>query len=271
MGDLVAIECPVVHSNGSLSVTEYESLHCADASIVLQCVWPMDESMYNTILATISLRASYTCRVPISKDATIFFPLTFSFWAKFEPTAKGQHHVHLMTHWNFLFHAVDGFFLGGTVYPLRDRWVLIEGARATVMIHGPVRWFAGHTFEGTVQDNAAWVLGEHRAIPLQSSYSSSSGSSVNSGQSVPGVNEENLKKPAPPTRPIIGASKKRITGNIAPVKDKDMPTVSKLLTAVPRSIVWLYVALSIGITIAIAALIYYAYLKPKLLLEKKQQ
>jgi hypothetical protein len=47
-------------------------------------------------------KVAYSCRVPMSKDATLFFPLTFSFWGQVEDS-----HIHLMTHWNFIFHAME--------------------------------------------------------------------------------------------------------------------------------------------------------------------
>ncbi|KAJ3284382.1 hypothetical protein HDU79_008254 [Rhizoclosmatium sp. JEL0117] len=206
---------------------------------MLQCVWSLDEGMYNMISNSLDMKASYTCRVPMSKEASIYFPLTFSFWGQVEPT-----HIHLMTHWNFLFHAMDGFFLGGSVYPLRDHWVAAEKG-SVLLIHGPVRWFAAHTFESTLQD--AWL---HNA---------------NAG-TVPNSNAETAKQGPLPPRPIIAPPE---NANVKPVKEADLPTVSKLLSAIPRSSFIFYVFASIGASFGISTLVYYAYLKPKLLLEKK--
>ncbi|ORY42219.1 hypothetical protein BCR33DRAFT_718408 [Rhizoclosmatium globosum] len=251
MGDMVPIECPQIHSNGTISSTVYAPFHCADTNTplqlpygldaMLQCVWSLDEGMYNMISNSLDMKASYTCRVPMSKEASIYFPLTFSFWGQVKST-----HIHLMTHWNFLFHAMDGFFLGGSVYPLRDHWVAAEKG-SVLLIHGPVRWFAAHTFESTLQD--AWL---HNA---------------NAG-TVPNSNAETAKQGPLPPRPIIAPPD---NANVKPVKEADLPTVSKLLSAIPRSSFIFYVFASIGASFAISTLVYYAYLKPKLLLEKKRQ
>ncbi|KAI9353833.1 hypothetical protein BDR26DRAFT_914048 [Obelidium mucronatum] len=259
MGDLVSIDCPIIHPNGSISETEYEPLHCADTNTplqlpygmdaLLQCVWALDPKMYSMISNSLAMKAAYSCRVPMSKEKTIYFPLTFSFWGKVE-----EGHIHLMTHWNFLFHAMDGFFLGGTVYPLRDHWVMAV-ENSVIMIHGPVRWFAGHTFEGTLQD--AWLA--------QPDGTSDPGT-------IPQNNAANAEKGPPPPRPIIANKNAAANGgNVRPVKEKDLPTVSKLMSAVPRPVFIGYIFLSIAATVGIAALVYYAYLKPKLLLEKKKQ
>ncbi|KAJ3223739.1 hypothetical protein HDU81_008983 [Chytriomyces hyalinus] len=90
------------------------------------------------------------------------------------------------------------------------------------------------------------------------------------GDTIPAANEANKAKPPPADRPIIANSKqKKNGGNVVPVKAKDLPTVSKLLSSVPRTMVFFYVLLSMGATAGLAGLVYYAYLKPKLLLEKK--
>ncbi|KAI8845914.1 hypothetical protein BJ741DRAFT_586138 [Chytriomyces cf. hyalinus JEL632] len=299
LGDLVTIECPKIYNNGSISSTIFEPLHCADVfrlrcslldffvcwfidsfllfsshrssiscasdpfqtnsplalpfgiDAILQCVWSLDEPMYNMISLSLDMQASYSCRMPMTKEGGLYFPLTFAFWGK-----KEEEHIHIMTHWNFLFHAVEGFFLGGTVYPLRDHWVMaVKGS--IILIHGPVRWFAGHTFEGTMEQAA--LLLANAPEP----------DNTGAGDTIPAANEANKAKPPPADRPIIANSKQKNGGNVIPVKAKDLPTVSKLLSSVPRTMVFFYVLLSVGATTGLAGLVYYAYLKPKLLLEKK--
>ncbi|TPX77942.1 hypothetical protein CcCBS67573_g00784 [Chytriomyces confervae] len=261
LGDLVTIECPKIYNNGSISSTIFEPLHCADTNTplalpfgmdaILQCVWSLDEPMYNMISLSLDMQASYSCRMPMTKEGGLYFPLTFAFWGK-----KEEEHIHIMTHWNFLFHAVEGFFLGGTVYPLRDHWVMaVKGS--IILIHGPVRWFAGHTFEGTMEQAALLLANAQEA------------DNTGAGDTIPAANEANKAKPPPANRPIIANSKQKKGGNVIPVKAKDLPTVSKLLSSVPKTMVFFYVLLSVGATMGLAGLVYYAYLKPKLLLEKK--
>ncbi|TPX73184.1 hypothetical protein CcCBS67573_g05543 [Chytriomyces confervae] len=206
--------------------------------------------MYNMISLSLDMQASYSCRMPMTKEGGLYFPLTFAFWGK-----KEEEHIHIMTHWSF--------FLGGTVYPLRDHWVMaVKGS--IILIHGPVRWFAGHTFEGTMQQAALLLANAKEAD--QKGGAAAGGS----GDTIPAANEANKAKPPPADRPIIANSKqKKNGGNVVPVKAKDLPTVSKLLSSVPRTMVFFYVLLSVGATAGLAGLVYYAYLKPKLLLEKK--
>ncbi|KAI8841332.1 hypothetical protein BC829DRAFT_15467 [Chytridium lagenaria] len=100
---------------------------------LLRCVWSLDENMYNMIKLSLVGQSGYVCRVPMSKEKSIYWPLTFNFWGAIE-----ESHIHLMTHWNFIFHAMEGFFLGGSVYPLRDHWVLAPPG-GFIIIHGPIR------------------------------------------------------------------------------------------------------------------------------------
>ncbi|KAJ3328091.1 hypothetical protein HDU76_010602, partial [Blyttiomyces sp. JEL0837] len=255
MGDIVIIECPKILPNGSVT-TEFEPLHCADTDspfallfgidAMFRCVWPLDDGMYNMMRLSLANQASYSCRLPISKDATLFFPLTFSFWGQYE-----NEHMHLMTHWNFLLHAIDGFFLGGSVYPLMDHYVVAQQGK-TFLIHGPVRWFVGHTFESSVMD--AWI--------------SESADQPSEPLVIPAGNKDQEKKPQPPPRKGIVQSGG--SANVRPVSKDELPTISKIVGAIPRNAVITYVILSAWLTAGIAALVYTAYLKPKLLREKKQ-
>ncbi|KAJ3117393.1 hypothetical protein HDU96_006918 [Phlyctochytrium bullatum] len=209
---------------------------------ILRCVWSLDEAMYNMIKLSLVGQAGYVCRVPMSKDKTIFWPLTINFWGAIEDS-----HIHLMTHWNFVLHALEGFFLGGSVYPLRDHWVLAPPG-GFIIIHGPVRWFAGHTFEGTVSD------AERQAQEANSD-----------GKTIPANNDAVGDKAKGAERPGIAPKE------IKPVRKEDLPTVAALLAAVPPSVVFMYVTVSVGCTAGLAALLYIAYLKPKLLETKKKK
>ncbi|KAI9342491.1 hypothetical protein DFJ73DRAFT_762169 [Zopfochytrium polystomum] len=293
MGDPVKIECPRLLQNGSVT-NEYEPLHCADSNqplqfpygmdAVLQCVWSMDTAMYNMIRLSLDRKASYTCRVPMSKDASVFWPLTFSFWGLAE-----DEHTHIMTHWNFLLHALDGFFLGGSVYPLRDHWFQAQVGEP-MMIHGPVRWFVGHTFESSVmEDWMATALSEMAGaeddddededeakeppklppgVDVQGGAGGEAKKATKKKAAAMGAAGAADKKPAatPPPRPGIAPK-----SPVRPVTEKDLPSVAAILAAVPPSVVVTYVMGSVLITAALAALLYVSYLKPKLLETKKKK
>ncbi|KAJ3200341.1 hypothetical protein HDU67_002125 [Dinochytrium kinnereticum] len=207
---------------------------------LLRCVWSLDESMYNMIKLSLEGQAGYVCRVPMSKDKSIYWPLTFNFWGAIE-----ESHIHLMTHWNFIFHALEGFFLGGSVYPLRDHWVLAPPG-GFIIIHGPVRWFAGHTFEGTVAD-------------------AEKGNEPPEAQTIPANNKDMEDKAKNSERPGIAPKV------LKPLRKEELPTVAALLAAVPPSLVIMYVSIGVGCTAGFAVLLYISYLKPKLLETKKSK
>ncbi|TPX61394.1 hypothetical protein SpCBS45565_g07279 [Spizellomyces sp. 'palustris'] len=148
---MVPVECPVLTENGTTtsmwgpaptcieSAEEFAIPFALDANY--QCSWILDGPFYKFLRNAIEGKAPFMCRVPLSKDKTYYMPLTISLWGALEPA-----HLHVMNHINFVFHVVDGFFLGGSAYALRDHYVLgAEGGALTT--HGPLRWFVGHTFD----------------------------------------------------------------------------------------------------------------------------
>ncbi|KAJ3009620.1 UNVERIFIED_CONTAM: hypothetical protein HDU68_002579 [Siphonaria sp. JEL0065] len=152
---------------------------------------------------------------------------------------------------------MNGFLLGGAVYPLNDHWVALEKG-GDVLIHGPVRWFAGHTFEGTLQ-TAGGIQVSNDANQQQD-------------ETIPAMNANQIKSPPQP-RLLISHSntpaERNGNPNITPVNPKDLPTVSKLLAAVPPTTVFAYVLSGMGATLGIAATAYFSVLKPRLLNQKK--
>ncbi|KAJ3413874.1 hypothetical protein HDV05_007395 [Chytridiales sp. JEL 0842] len=163
----------------------------------LRCVWSLEESMYNLIKLSLNRQASYTCRVPISKDATLFWPLTFSFWGMMEEDGKE----------------------GSTVMEAE----LLAAAGAN----------------GAAEGNT---------IPASNPQTS-----------------DQIKSDKNANRPIIAPSV------VKPVSRDQLPTVAALLASVPKTVVFMYVLISVGSTAGVAVLLYLAYLKPKLLETKKKK
>ncbi|KAJ1563229.1 hypothetical protein HK405_015006 [Cladochytrium tenue] len=220
---------------------------------VLECEWPLDEGMYNLIRLSIAGKASYTCRLPMSKEASMFWPLTFSFWGVAE-----DDHTHVMVHWNFVFHALDGFFLGGSVYPLRDHWFTAEMG-TPMLIHGPV----SSMMEEWMTEMILQVSGENDDDQNDDSADEGPEAQMEDSGSTP----KKLKEPpVPPPRPGIAPK-----SPIRPLTKEELPSMTKILTAVSPRMVMAYVLLSIGITSALLGLLYVAYLKPKLLEIKKKK
>jgi hypothetical protein len=107
--------------------------------------------------------------------------------------------------------------LGGTVYPLRDHWFAAEIGGA-MLIHGPIRWFAGHTYEGSIMED--WMTRDENV-------------DVGNTANIPEDNKKPLAATLPPN-PIIAPSQNE---NVKPVSKDQLPTVSKLLSSIPRSTV----------------------------------
>ncbi len=84
----------------------------------------------------------WSCRVPVSKDYTLFLPVEIPLWGFTEPT-----HLHVNYHMNFVFHAMDGQIVGAAVYPVRDRFQMGR-VGSIINLHGPVKWFSKHSFQG---------------------------------------------------------------------------------------------------------------------------
>jgi hypothetical protein len=77
--------------------------------------------------------------------ASAFLPLTFPLLGDTSGALAGD--IHIDNHVAFVVHAdaASGEILGAAAYPVRDRFQLV-GEGGTVNFHGPVRWFARHTF-----------------------------------------------------------------------------------------------------------------------------
>ncbi len=64
----------------------------------------------------------------------------------------------------FIFHVDQGRIIGASIYPVRDRFQFTR-TRSTLNIHGPVKWFAGHTYASIdaaatqIDSNAAQGVG----------------------------------------------------------------------------------------------------------------
>eukprot|EP01132_Coremiostelium_polycephalum_P004231 gene4231-5297_t len=86
---------------------------------------------------------SWECRLPVSADdesMRIYYPISIPVWGFVH-----QDHLQNEFHYNFVFHAVDGLILGATVYPVKDKFTILQ-KNSIFGIHGPVKWFNGLTF-----------------------------------------------------------------------------------------------------------------------------
>ena len=54
-------------------------------------------------------------------------------------------------------------------------------------------------------------------------------------------------------------------GGVTKTAQKDLPTISKLLSSVPKAMVISYIILSSAVTVGFCALFYYFYLQPELI------
>jgi len=110
------------------------------------CGWHISSpEMYQRIADLIKGEANWNCRIPMvpqqpGSQHNYYLPFSIPVWGAVE-----KDHLHLDNHLNFIFHAQQGRILGVAAYPVRDRLQLgKEGA--VITIHGPVKWFHGHSF-----------------------------------------------------------------------------------------------------------------------------
>ncbi|KAJ3056734.1 hypothetical protein HK097_004595 [Rhizophlyctis rosea] len=155
----------------------------------------------------------------MTKDKAFYTPLTITLWGQTEDS-----HFHLMNHINFVFHVFDGFFLGAAAYALRDHYVM-QPPDSVLDIHGPVRWFVGHTFD---------------LHPTDPNETATTIPSDGAG--------------ADPTPQV----------KVKRVPISNIPRASELLNAVRPSIVIMYVLISATVTAGVSTLVYIGYLKPGL-------
>jgi hypothetical protein len=155
-GDQISVQCVTPDVNGTVYVDQNGELiygpgpTCEETNLAwsfrygedqqMVCRWRIDEALYSFLRMILQGQAVYRCRIPLSKDGTLFMPYPIALWGGVEPS-----HIHLMNHMNFVFHASEGFLLGAAAYPLRDHYQLIE-SDGTLTVHGPVRWYQGHQF-----------------------------------------------------------------------------------------------------------------------------
>jgi hypothetical protein len=113
------------------------------------CGWAVDETFYQYLRSVVSGHAQFSCRIAIAKEqkssnnheSKMYVPFALSLWGLAEPT-----HIHIMNHMQFVFHVVEGFFIGASAYGLRDNFTpLFPGS--LILMHGPTRWFLGHSFD----------------------------------------------------------------------------------------------------------------------------
>ncbi|KAJ1551631.1 hypothetical protein HK096_006248 [Nowakowskiella sp. JEL0078] len=258
-GDPVTVECPVLTQDGE-PTTDYEpGPICLDTGLPLsfpfatdarvQCSIPTDERTYKHLEKVIVGKAAWMCRIPLTKNKTFYVPFNFNLWGAVEPS-----HVHMMNHFNFVFHVMDGFFLGATAYALRDQVVKVE-PDAGIVIHGPVRWFIGHTYdmiadpEDDEEETRKKLLA---AGPAQFvAIKKSEDTKINP--------ESQTQQPTSPPPHVIKLLKK-----------KELPTLSKLMNAVSPALVSMYCILSAGAATGVCLLIYIGWLKPALIKEYRK-
>jgi len=110
------------------------------------CGWHIATAeIYEQISALIKGEANWNCRIPMvpqlpGAQHNYYLPFSIPVWGAVE-----KDHLHVDNHLNFIFHAQQGRILGVAAYPVRDRLQL--GKQGVVItIHGPVKWFHGHSF-----------------------------------------------------------------------------------------------------------------------------
>lgn len=179
-----------------------------------------------------------------------------------------------MNHMQFVFHVVEGFFIGAAAYGLRDEFTplvpgSIIGARNLFAydipaMHGPTRWFLGHSFESASKPN----------LPTIDAPPSSSSDSKEKPDKIRINPPPALKKESEMTfqeQRDAEAAREKMSGSLTPIPASELPTMAKLLTSVPRSVFFFYVALSSGVTFCLCAVLYFGQLKPSIIAQYRKK
>ncbi|KAJ3054929.1 hypothetical protein HK102_011449, partial [Quaeritorhiza haematococci] len=248
-GDPIPIECPTLTPNGTLTTTYAPGPLCVETGeelvfpfgvdALVRCAWRLDKGFYLFLRNVLENKASFQCRMPLSKEKSLYMPFTFTLWGEVEDT-----HIHLMNHLTFVFHVYEGFFLGATAYALRDHYVL--GAEDSIIImHGPARWFVGHSFEPFPSDD------------------DDDNSSDDDNQTIDASSSDSTED----------SSETTSKGNAmaSPIPADKLPRASVLLSSVPWTIVVMYCAITAVVSVGVCALVYIGVLKPMLISQFKKK
>jgi hypothetical protein len=110
------------------------------------CGWHIyNKTVFEHFAALMQTEENWNCRIPMVPEVpdghNWYLPFTIPVWGIVE-----RDHIHMDNHLNFIFHAHNGRILGVAAYPVRDQ--LQFGKEGSIItIHGPVRWFNGHSFQ----------------------------------------------------------------------------------------------------------------------------
>ncbi|KAJ3128991.1 Store-operated calcium entry-associated regulatory factor [Nowakowskiella sp. JEL0407] len=264
-GDLVTIECPILDTTGEPTESYEPGPICIDTGLPLQfpfatdaivhCSIPTTELTFKHLQKVISGTAAWRCRIPLTKNKTLYIPFSFNVWGDVE---GGQ--IHMMNHFNFVFHVLDGFFLGANAYA--HHMVTVE-SNAGITIHGPVRWFVGHTYEMINKNDdeetsnaKVKAASAPKAVLIQKEHDGKP------ELAVPTNRKPDSQNPTP--------SALALPPNLKLIKHDEIPTLSKLLNAVSPALVLMYCVLSASAATGVCVLIYLGWLKPALIREYRK-
>ncbi|KAI8921569.1 hypothetical protein BC831DRAFT_476547 [Entophlyctis helioformis] len=244
-GDYVALQCPVILSDGTPSSDWDNGLACLDVGTnttkselslpfntdaEFSCSVAVTAPMYKFLARVLAGKAAWVCRVPISSDQTDYVPVTIALWGTVRPS-----YLTSMAHINLVFHTAGGFFLAGSGYAFHDHETAVKEFGYLPM-RGPVRWFAAHTYDTDPEAEAAEAAeaasggGGRRSVPEH-----------------------------PNDRFLPSAVKPRAVAHL--------PRASDLVNAVRPQIALLWVLVSFVTAVGVCGVVFFAVLKPAVLAE----
>ncbi|KAI9598421.1 hypothetical protein BDF19DRAFT_432470 [Syncephalis fuscata] len=149
-GDLVQLEC-LVNYTSDVEPTWQPLPPCIEThkpptfeyavDDTLICTWLMDIKMMAYMAKVTRGPEMISCRLPVNRldtDRHVAFPLLF----KGHVANKS---LHLTNNLHMIFHAQKGQILGGSGYPVHEKWEVPE-LNEFYSIMMPVKWFDGHGF-----------------------------------------------------------------------------------------------------------------------------
>jgi len=82
-----------------------------------------------------------------------YIPFTIPLWGVVEAD-----HTHVGSHINFVFHAEEGKITAVAAYPVLDAFQYVQPG-SMFHIHGPIKWFKGHSFQDVSGRGVHLLLG----------------------------------------------------------------------------------------------------------------
>ena len=135
-------------------------------------------------------------------------------------------------------------------------------------MHGPTRWFLGHSFESAGTPKVPTI----EPPPMDRKQDPKKDNKATDTIKIdPAPVPKKEAEMTPEEKSRSDAVKEKMSGGPKPIPLESLPTMAKLLTSVPRGVFVFYVFFSSGVTFALCSVIYLGILKPSIIAQYRKQ